>query len=192
MRKLVLSMFVSVDGYINGVGGEFVPPEWSSDLDRWTADMVDRFDTLIYGRSSWQEMAAYWPAAETAAEAPEPHRRLATFMNNARKIVFSRSLTDASSWSNSVIATKDLVDVVSAERNAGGKDMVMFAGARLAQTALRADVIDEYSLLTVPVVLGGGTRLFENHHQRTHLELLEVRPMDTGAVLTRYQRRRDR
>ena len=66
MRKLVLSMVVSVDGYINGVGGEFIPPQWSADLDRWTGTMIERFDTLLYGRSSWQEMAAFWPAAETA------------------------------------------------------------------------------------------------------------------------------
>jgi len=190
-RELVLSMVVTVDGYINGVGGEFFPPKWSADLDRWTGDMIDRFDTLLYGRSAWQDMAAFWPNAEIAPETPEPQRQLARFMNGARKIVFSRSMADASSWSNSVLASGSVSDVLRAEREIDGKDMVVFAGARFAQTVLRANVIDEYWLLTLPVMLGGGTRLFENHHHRTHLDLIETRTMDTGAVLTRYRRRAD-
>jgi len=116
MRKLVLSMVLSVDGYANALGGEFVPPAWSADMDRWTFDMIDRFDTLLYGRAAWAEMAAYWPAAEAAPDTPEPHRRVARFMNGSRKIVFSRSLKDAAAWTNSALATGTVADVVAHER----------------------------------------------------------------------------
>jgi dihydrofolate reductase len=186
MRKLVLSMVVSLDGYIEGPGGEFIPPDWSDDMDRWTFDMIDRFDTLLYGRAAWQQMAAYWPGAETDPATPEPQRRLARFMNSARKIVFSRSMQDASPWAHSAIATAGLAETVAAEKAKPGKDMVIFAGARFAQTAMRAQVIDEYWLLTVPMLFGGGLRLFENHGLRSRLTLDHCRTMDTGAVLTRY------
>lgn len=107
-------------------------------------------------------------------------------MNGSRKIVFSRRLKDASAWENSVIASASLADTVAAERIKPGRDMVIFAGTKFAQTVIRAGVVDEYWLLTVPMLFGGGSRLFEGHCQREQLSLLEARPLDTGAVFTRH------
>jgi dihydrofolate reductase len=110
-------------------------------------------------------------------------------MNGSRKIVFSRSLKDASAWANSTLATGPVADVVTHERlNATGKDMVVFAGPTFAQTAMRDDLVDEYWLLTIPKLFGGGARLFRDHALRRDLHLLEARTLDTGAVLTRYAR----
>ncbi len=187
MRKLVLSMFLSVDGFIDGPGGEFIGPEWSGDLDRWTAEMPRRFDTLLFGRTAWQMMAAYWPQAEGDAAVAAPERAVATFMNGSRKILFTRSLTDASGWANTEIATQGLAETAAAEKAKPGKDMVIFAGAKFAQTAMRAGVIDEYWLLTVPMLFGGGSRLFDGAVARTKLALIDTRGMDTGAVLSRYR-----
>lgn len=189
MRKLALSMVLSVDGYANALGGEFVPPDWSADMDRWTFEMIERFDTLLYGRAAWAEMAAYWPAAEAAADSPDPRRRLARFMNGSRKIVFSRSLRDARAWANSTLASGSVADVVAQERlDANAKDMVIFAGPTFAQTAMRENLIDEYWLLTVPKIFGGGARLFQDHSLRLDLRMIEARVLDTGAVLTKYAR----
>lgn len=188
MRKLVLSMVQSVDGYINGPGREPLIPQWSSDLDQWTFDMIERFDTLLYGRAAWQEMAAFWPGAETSSQTPEPQRELAKFMNGSRKIVFSRTLRDATAWKNSVLAKDSITNTVGELRENSGKDMVIFAGAAFAQEAMRADLVDEIWLLTVPMLFGHGTRLFEGHSMRAGLMLNEVTQMDTGAVSTRYVR----
>ena len=192
MRKLVLSMVQSVDGYINGPGHEPLIPEWSADLDQWTFDMIERFDTLLYGRAAWQEMAAFWPDAETNPDTPEPQRKLARFMNGSRKIVFSRTLGDAKAWANSELANNSIGNIVGGLRENPGKDMVIFAGAAFAQEAMRADLIDELWLLTVPLLFGHGTRLFEGHALRSDLTLSEARRMDTGAVSTRYLRKRAR
>jgi dihydrofolate reductase len=154
-------MVLSVDGYINGPGGEFIPPTWSSDLDAWTDEMPRRYNTLLYGRAAWAEMAAYWPRAEFDPATPSPARELAGFMNSARKIVFSRTLTDARAWANSEIADADVATVVERARARAGKDMVIFAGARFAQTALAAGVVDALSILVVPELFGHGTRLFK-------------------------------
>lgn len=186
MRKLVISIVVSLDGYINGPGGEFIAPDWSPDLDRWTGRMIDRFDTLIYGRTAWEKMAEFWPQAGRDETLPEPTRALAAFMNGSRKILFSRTLNDASAWENSERADGTFGEVMARERKRDGKDMVIFAGASMAQTALRADAVDELWLLTLPELFGHGTRLFEGHNLRRKLSLLEVENMDTGAVLTRY------
>jgi dihydrofolate reductase len=179
-------MVLSIDGYINGAGGEFIAPAWSGDLDAWTDEMPRRYDTLLYGRAAWQEMAAYWPRAEVDPATPAPARELARFMNGARKIVFSRSLTDATAWGHSEIADADVAAVVAREKAKAGKDIVIFAGARFAQTALAADAVDALSILAVPELFGHGTRLFEGHALRRRLSLTETRQMDTGAVLLRY------
>jgi len=186
-RACVLSMVVSVDGYINGAGGEFMAPAWSDDLDAWTAGHIARYDTLLYGRAAWEAMADYWPTAETDPATPPAARDLARFMNGTRKIVFSRTLQGAEKWANSDLADADVATVVTREKARPSKDMVIFAGARFAQTALAAGVVDELSLLVIPELFGHGTRLFEGHVLRRKLELVETRPMDTGALLTRYK-----
>lgn len=186
MRKLVLSMFQSLDGFINGPAGEFIGPDWSSDLDDWTDRMPEAFDTLIFGRTSWEKMAEFWPAAGLNEELPTPTRRVARFMNTSRKIVFSRTLQDVSGWENSALADAPLEDVIASEKQRSGKDLVIFAGAITAQSALRSGLVDEIWLLTLPELFGHGCRLFDGHALRSKLKLLEVRPMDTGAVLTRY------
>jgi dihydrofolate reductase len=188
MRKLVLSMVQSVDGYINGPGGVPIVPAWSPDLDQWTFDMIERFDTLLYGRAAWQEMAAFWPDAETNPKTSDGQRKLAKFMNGSRKIVFSRTLDSATAWQNSTIAKTDIAQTVAAERDKTGKDMVVFAGAKFAQEVMRANAVDELWLLTVPLMLGHGTRLFDGHAMSATLALSEVKAMDTGAVSTRYMR----
>jgi dihydrofolate reductase len=79
-------------------------------------------------------------------------------MNGARKIVFSRSLTEAAAWAHSEIADADVATVVKREKTKAAKDMVIFAGARFAQTALAAGTVDALSISVVPELLGHGTR----------------------------------
>jgi len=186
MRKLVVSMVVSADGYINGPGGEFIGPEWSADLDAWTDRLTERFDTLVYGRTAWEKMAEYWPPTVHNPDLPPATRRLSDFMHNARKLLISRTRTDGSAWPNTTVVSTSFADAIAAERARPGKDLVLFAGAITAQSALRDGLVDELSLLTIPRLFGHGTRLFEGHGAPRALRLLECRAMDTGAVLTRY------
>lgn len=186
MRKLVVSMVVSADGYINGPGGEFVGPEWSADLDGWTDAMVERFDTLVYGRTAWEKMAEYWPPTVHNPDLPPATRRLSDFMHASRKLLISRSRTDGSAWPNTTVVSASFVEAIAAEKAKPGKDLVLFAGAITAQSALRDGLVDELSLLVIPRLLGHGQRLFEGHGAPRSLQLLECRVMDTGAVLSRY------
>jgi dihydrofolate reductase len=185
-RACVLSMVVSVDGYINGPGGEFIAPAWSADLDAWTGHHVARYDTMLFGRAAWESLADYWPAAETDPETPPAVRELARFMNGSRKIVFSRTLKDVARWANSEIADADVATIVAREQARPEKDIVIFAGARFAQTALAAGIVDELSLLVIPELFGHGTRLFEGHALRRRLAHISTQVMDTGAVLQRH------
>jgi dihydrofolate reductase len=186
-RACVLWMVVSVDGYTNGPGGEFVPPAWSADLDAWAAQCAARFDTLLFGRVAWQGMADHWQATEGDPAASPAARDLARFMNGVRKVVFSRTLGSAQAWRNSEIAPGDPGSVIKRLKAEPGREIGLLASARLAQTALAADVVDELALLVIPELFGHGTRLFEGHALRRNLALIETRVMDTGAVQTRYR-----
>ena len=186
-RRCVLWMVVSVDGYTNGAGGEFIPPGWSADLDAWAAQCALRFDTLLFGRLAWQGMADYWQGVEAEPTATDNTRDMARFMNGTRKIVFSRTMTNADSWRNSEVARGDVSDVINRLKSEPGQEIGLLASARLAQTALAAGVVDEMALLVIPDLFGHGTRLFEGHGTRRNLQLLETRIMDTGAIQLRYE-----
>lgn len=181
-------MFVGVDGCVNGPGGAFIGPEWSADLDAWTDAMVARYDTLVYGRRCWQDMAEYWPSAPADDTVNASARRLTHFMNDTRKLVFSRTLTTAAAWANSVLADGEIGEVLAREKAAPGGDLVIYGGADFAQAAERTDLIDEYTILTIPTIFGGGSRLFGDSGIQRPLQLLESRRLDTGAVLSHYAR----
>jgi dihydrofolate reductase len=134
-------------------------------------------------------MVAYWPSAPTDDTVNTSARRLTHFMNDTRKLVFSRTLTTAAAWANSVVADGEVGEVLAREKAAPGRDLVIFGGAAFAQSVGRTGLIDEYAILTIPTLFGGGSRLFGDSGVQRALDLVDVRRMDTGAVLTRYATR---
>lgn len=203
MRKVVLSMFVSLDGYIEGPNREFIAPPWSADMDRWTAELQDAGDALVFGRVCWQGLAEYWPrlhgrAGAGGTDQPQAEREpsteaeatLARYMNRVPKYVFSRTLQSADAWAASTLVRDDPPALVAQLQQRSGGDIVVLGGADLAGACMRHDLFDEYRLLVAPQLYGGGTRLFADDRPRSQLELIEQRPMDTGAILLRYRRKK--
>ena len=176
MRKLVFQMLVSVDGYVAGPNGEF---DWHVVDDDFT-DYIDRtlrsIDTILVGRVTYQGLAQYWPTA-TEPEAP--------LMNALPKVVFSRTLA-RTDWTNSRVATRDVADEVGALKEASGQDLALFGSPQLASTFVRLDLIDEYHLLVVPIILGAGKPLFAGLEQRTELTLTNTEAFRSGTVCHYY------
>ncbi|MGI5200552.1 dihydrofolate reductase family protein [Spirillospora sp. CA-108201] len=104
-------------------------------------------------------------------------------MNNARKVVVSRTLTDTSAWANSEVVDGDLVDAVKRER----RDVIITGSLGVVHTLMAGDLVDEYRLLTFPTILGTGARLFPAGCPLAHLECLSSEQVG-AAVLTRYGR----
>jgi len=187
MRKVVVSMFVSVDGYIEGPGKTFLSPPWSQDMDAWTRSLQDQGDCLVFGSTCWSQLAEYWSRAETHPESAA-ELELARYMNRTPKVVFSRSLATAEAWTNSELVASPVTEFVPELQKRPGKDIVILGGAALATSVMEANLVDEYRLLVVPTLYGGGTRLFAEGRPHVDLKLVEHRPLDTGAVLLRYHR----
>ena len=121
-------------------------------------------------------MAGYWATATGA---------IADFMNEAPKVVFSRTL-EAATWKNSRLVRGDAADEVAELKRGEGKDLFVFGSARLSDSLLRRGLFDELRICLAPVVLGAGVPLFKPGTPRQNLTLLESRPLATGGVILRY------
>lgn len=187
MTKVVLSMFVSLDGYFAGPDGEFVPPPWSDEMSAWAQSSVAEAGRFLYGRVNFVFNRDFWSAAETDPARPPEGIAFARQMNAKPKTVFSTTLSDAPGW-NGTVVRDDIPGAVAALKAAGGKDLFMFGGAGIANTFMTLDLIDEYRILVTPVLMGRGRRFFADGRPGRDLALLDATPLDTGAVRLRYAR----
>lgn len=180
MRDLVLQMGISIDGYVSGgpeddIGGG--GPEHPDVVARKLA-WVSAAGAHAMGRTTYEEMAGFWPTASGAYAAP---------MNEIPKVVFSRTLTRAD-WPTTTIARGDLADEVAALRDQSGGDVITYGGYTVAQALTRADLVDEYRLVTRPVALGSGEPMFKNLAVARRLDLVEATTYPDGTVITVYRR----
>lgn len=190
MAKLVLAMFISLDGYIEGPGGEFVPPAWSDDLStHWSGYGLARAGHLLYGRTNFLFNKEFWGAAETDPSSPAAGIPYAGTMNRLPKTVFSTTMTGDPGW-NGTLVRDDVAGAVTRLKETAEKDIFSFGGAGLANTLVGLDLVDEYRLMVTPGLLGDGKRLFDRGLPRIGLSLIEARPLDTGAVILHYRRDR--
>jgi dihydrofolate reductase len=180
MSKVVLAMFISLDGFIEGPNKQLVPPPYSADVDRyWVKANTERAGIVLYGRVAYEGMTAFW----TSANAPQEEAKL---LADLPKVVFSRTLTKAD-WKNTTIVRDNIAGEVNKLKQRPGKDLVLIAGAGIANTFIKLGLIDEYSLLVSPFLLGGGTPLFQGGFERQNLTLTDAKPFDNGAILLTYQ-----
>lgn len=191
MAKLVLSMFMSLDGYIEGPLGEFVPPAWSDDLERdWSGYALKRAGHLLYGRTNFLFNKAFWTAAETDSKSPAAGIAYAGTMNRLPKTVFSTTLTGDPGW-NATLVKDDVTGAIERLKAQAVGDLYMFGGAGIANSVVALDLVDEYRLMVTPGFLGDGKRLFADGRPRFGLTLIEAKPLDTGAVILHYRRDRE-
>jgi dihydrofolate reductase len=123
-------------------------------------------------------MVRYWTSPE--ADAAEAARLAAS-----RKVIFSKTLEKAD-WGVAEIARGDPAAVVRRLKAETDKDIVILGGAGVVNSFARAGLVEEYFVLVTPILLGGGTPLFQPGLPRTHLRLIEARPFDSGSVLLTY------
>lgn len=183
MRDVVLTMFMSLDGYIEGPGKQLVPPPYSADLQKhWIDHNMARAGTMMYGRVAYEGMANFWTSASA-------NPREAAALAAMDKLVFSHTLQKAD-WGRVKIIRNNIGEEINRRKAEPGKDMVLTAGAGIAQTFLQLGLVDELSLLVSPFLLGGGTRLFDGDHDRLALKLAEALTFDTGVIRLTYKRDR--
>jgi dihydrofolate reductase len=184
MRTLTYAMNASLDGYIVAPGGDVDWGQPSDELFQWWSDRVAATGLMLYGRMLWETMNAHWPTADQQPGATPAQVEFARRWRDLPKVVFSSTITSVDG--NARLATGDAVSEITRLKTEAGGPMDI-GGATLAAAAIRAGLIDEYAIVTHPVLVGGGAPFFPTLEDRVSLSLVETRVFPGGALLTRYE-----
>jgi dihydrofolate reductase len=190
MRNLVVTEFLSLDGVYQAPGdpsedtdggfslGGWQRPYFDEELGAAAAEGMARTDAQLFGRKTYQIMAAYWPNAPE----DDPYGK---HLNAVRKYVASNTLSTAD-WANTEVLSGDVVDQIRRIKEMPGGDVTVLGSGNLVRTLAKHDLVDTYFLAVYPIVLGRGKRLFEEA-DLTKLELVDSKPTATGGVLLTYR-----
>jgi dihydrofolate reductase len=174
MRKLILQMQISIDGFVCGPKGEldWIFPDVDEGYTKWTVDKVGQAGAHVMGRATYGDMAAHWPTSTEPYAAP---------MNQIPKVVFSNSLKEAR-WGETRIVAGDLREEIGRLKEESGRELLAHGGARFARALVSAGVVDEYRLVAHPVALGKGLSIFSGLEAPIRLTLVEAITFKSGAV----------
>ena len=186
MRKLIYSMNVTLDGYIAATGDDIGWSSPSAELHQWFNDRAREIGLSLYGRKLWELMNAHWPTADQQPDADPVEVEFARIWQKTPKVVFSTTLGEVSG--NARLVTGDAVAEISRLKAEDGAPMEI-GGAHLAGAAMRAGLIDEYQVVTHPVLVGGGTPFFSALDSWVNLRLVETKTFGDGVTMAHYESR---
>ena len=175
-RRLIMWNLVTLDGFFEGPKKwdlDFHEYVWGDELEQLSLEQLRTADALLFGRVTYEGMAAYW------SEAKGP---IAELMNAIPKVVFSRTLA-AANWNNTRLVREDAAAEVATLRNSPGQNLYVFGSADLSATLIKHDLFDEYRLCIAPVVLGAGTPLFKASAERKRMTVREARRLESGGAI---------
>lgn len=184
MRKIILDLAVSLDGYIEGPNGEIDWIVMDDSLGGGLVDFLDGIDTIFYGRVSYDLWGQYQPDASASAG----EKALWNAVHSKEKYVFSRN---GQGDGKATFITSNLSDQIDAVRSRPGKDIWLYGGGSLITTFINLDLIDVYRLAIYPVILGEGKPVFSGIQNRVNLKLENVKNSPLGVTLLEYSRKRD-
>jgi dihydrofolate reductase len=186
MRKLVATLFSSVDGYAAGRDPDDM--EWATRYQgpetlRFGLDAIRGTDLMVLGRVTYEMFAAYWPTA-----APEVEGEYTKLMNQTPKMVFSTTLTEPLAWRNSTLNRGEVAAEIPGLTQQPGRDIGIWGSVALVRSLLRLGLLDRLRLQVYPVLLGTtGTKPIFDGFDRTTLQLVGSRVLDGQVVLVDYQ-----
>jgi dihydrofolate reductase len=181
MRKIVASLFISLDGVVEA------PEKWhfpyfNDEMGAAVTAGMANSDTMLLGRTTYQEFAGYWPT-----QGAEVDKDIADHMNHTPKLVVSSTL-DTAEWNNStVIPGATAAEDLTARKQEPGKNISVVGSPTLVRTLLRDGVLDELDLLLHPVVVGSGKRLFPDGCAQQGLALASSETFSTGVLRLIYR-----
>jgi dihydrofolate reductase len=182
MRKLFAFIVTTLDGYHEGPNREFDWPNVDEEFDEFSVSQLNDIGLLVFGRATYQGMAAFWSTELAAAES----REITEFMNSIPKIVISNSLTTAD-WNNTTLVTGDVPEAVAELKKQQGKDIAVFGSSMLTAGLLEQNLVDELRVMVNPVLLGAGHSLVAGLTRRVQLELRRTTTFRSGNVLLCYR-----
>jgi dihydrofolate reductase len=180
MSRLIMWNLLTLDGYFEGAKSwdlDWHQYVWGDELERLSIEQLRTAGTLLFGRVTYEGMAAYWQTATG---------EVAGLMNSLPKVVFSRTLERAD-WPNTKLIKEKVVAEIQQLKHQGHGNIFVFGSAALSATLMEHGLFDEYRLAFAPVLEGYGRPLFAPGLSRLPLRLLEARSLSNGCVILRYE-----
>lgn len=183
MGKLTIFNFVTLNGFYKGPGEDISWHRHGEEENEYAAEMLSTGGgTLLFGRVTYEHMASYWPTPDAIKTNPT----VAKGMNDADKIVFSRSLKKAD-WSNTKLVKDNILEEVKKMKQLPGNDLTVLGSGSIITQLADKGLIDEYQVMVDPVALGEGTPIFKGIHKKLELKLTKTRTFKSGVILLCYQ-----
>jgi len=184
MRKLIVFNNISLDGYFTDAEGLLhwahkSDPEWNE----FTASNASGGGVLVFGRKTYDLMAGFWPTAQATEMFPE----VAEGMNNLPKVVFSRSMKEASGQ-NIRLIKDNIVEEMRKLKSEPANDMVIMGSGTIVSQFTQEGLIDEYHIVTHPIIIGKGRTMFEGVKEKVPLKRTKTRTFENGCVFVCYER----
>lgn len=179
MRKLIMWNIITLDGYFEGKENwdlSFHETVWGEELEKLSIEQLHSADYLVFGRVTYEGMAAYWTKAEG---------QIADLMNAIPKLVVSNTLKTAD-WKNSTLINENASAEISKLKAQGDRDMYVFGSAGLSETFINDDLFDEYRIGVAPVILGSGRPLFRQGISARNLSLVSTQQLSPGGVVLTF------
>lgn len=191
MRKLIMKMSISVDGFVGGPNAE---SEWifksSDEASRaWSVERIWEAGLIVMGRKTFEMLASYWPTATGPFAAPMNEIPKAVFTQNGFKgsiLPNAELLPAAASWADARVFDGDLADGIKKLKSEPGKPICAIGGAGFMRSLVATGLIDEYYLITHPLVLGEGQAIFNGVAQPLDLKLADVKAFPGGIIAHTY------
>jgi dihydrofolate reductase len=180
MRNIIVSNYVTLDGFFAGPNGEIDWFVWDEEIEQYSRDfLAGSIDTILFGRVTYELMAGYWPV--TTAEDPIITEK----MNNLTKIVFSKTLEKAD-WRNTRLMREISKDDILKMKGQPGKDIVIYGSGSIVSALTQLGLIDDYWIYVNPIILGNGKQQFKDLKERINLRLINSKTFKSGVVLLHY------
>jgi dihydrofolate reductase len=185
MQKLIIYNHISLDGYFVDAEGSMSWAHTGSNDPEWNAFVAENANsgngTLVFGRVTYELMIRYWPTPMAAQHDPAVAER----MNSLPKVVFSRTLKEAT-WSNTKLIKNDLVGEVRRLKQESGDGLTVLGSGTIVSQLAQEGLIDEYQVIINPIILGRGRTMFEGMKEKLGLKLNKSRTFGNGNVYLCY------
>ena len=189
MRKIVLFMHLSLDGYAAGTKGEMDWIHVDEEIFDYAAQRTNESDTALYGRVTYQMMESYWPTAADKPGASKHDKEHSAWYKSVNKVILSKSIQDAK-LKNTTVISDNIEKHITELKQKEGKEIIIFGSPSAAHSLMQFDLIDEYWLFVNPVLLGNGIPVFRNISEIKKLKLIAEHTFSSGVVCLHYERDR--
>lgn len=186
MKKVVLFMHLSLDGFVAGPNGEM---DWITVDDHifdYAGTRINESDTALYGRVTFDLMEGYWPTAADQPNASRHDVEHSKWYKKVNKVIVSKTMKDAQ-LPNTTIISENLLENIKALKQGTGKEIIIFGSPSIGRALMAENIIDDYWLFINPILLGNGIKMFDIFSPAIPLHLRTSKTFPNGVVCLHYE-----